>query len=119
VAVEIASCVYAGTGVKEGLTVADASVVMETGTTVNVGFWTVLSERTVDVGAASLADGVGIAMNAKEQQQHIEMIDVRTVMIFAVKPDFQKLVMCFTVFSLLITGTNFNICRLVDYLTAA
>ncbi len=113
---EIASCVYVGNGVKEGVTVADASVMMEVGATVNVELGTVLLERTVDVGAASLADGVGMAMKAKEQQQHIEMIDVRTVMIFAVKPDFQKLVMWFTVFSLLITVTNLNICPCAGYI---
>jgi len=55
-------------------------------------------------------------MKAKEQQQHIEMIDTRTEMIFAVKPEFQKLAMCFMKFSLQVTGKNLNICLRAEYI---
>ncbi len=95
-------CIVVGRGVKEGVMVAGASVTVDVGPTVNVG------GTIVKVGAASLVDGVGRAMKPKVQQQHIEMIDARMVMIFAVKPDFQKLAMVFMMFSLQVTGKRYD-----------
>jgi len=73
------------------------------------------SGRAVDVRTASLADGVGTAVEVETQQQHAVIIDTRTVMIFAVRPDFQKLAMCFMMFSLQPTGKNLTMHLYVLY----